>query len=192
MRNYSHLVIEGVWLTLSKAQKREIAASLLLQPDVAVVAESGQKHLIFRARPGWWLFEETQIAPDPSGLTALLRKIEALYGAFSKAEIETGRYRQHRVMAYGLDKWCAHEDSIRAARGTPLFRLALFLAQRGETDDGVAPATGGAADANLGGHRQRIQESLPGDHLAAVRGSDTQCGVYVQSDEVRQLTLFEA
>ena len=71
MRNYSHVVADGRWIPLTKGQKREMAELLLSPhglPELAVISESGQKHLIFKARvnapgqpAGWVLFEETAI-----------------------------------------------------------------------------------------------------------------------------------
>lgn len=52
MRNYSHFVVNGRWHPLSKAAKPLMWQLLTQFPEVAVIAVSGQKHLIFRARPG--------------------------------------------------------------------------------------------------------------------------------------------
>ena len=119
---------------------------LAASPSVAVIAESGQKHTIFRARVGWWQFEEHTLRPFAPELERLLGLVEQLYaGGFSKADIETGRYPQHRVVAFGVRQWHELEAGIRPERGTPRLQLALFLAQKENDDDGRYQPSGGAA-----------------------------------------------
>lgn len=136
MRNYSHVVRpDGTWCAYMKNQKRELAAELLASPLAAVVSLAGQKHLILRARMGWWQVEETTLRPEPESLGSLLPRVEALYSAgATKAEIETGRYRQSTLLTLGLDFWREHENNCAPFRGTGIFSLAVWLAQK-ETDD---------------------------------------------------------
>ena len=142
MRNYSHFVIGGQWLPLSKGDKAQMREILLAPPEdewLGVVAESGQKHLIFRAPVALGAsrcaiqFEEQQLAYAPRDLARELEVIETLYQAgFSKAEIETGDYNQARMLKAGLRVWRAAERQAQPWRGSVLFRLALFLAQKRE------------------------------------------------------------
>jgi hypothetical protein len=134
-RNYSHFVVRGVWVPLSKGDKAQMRGLLLSTPDVALIAVSGQKHLFFRSAPGWWQIEEQFARPFPEQLTATLALIEPLYqGGITKAEIESGRYEPRRVLAYGLDVWHYAEQQIMPLRGTLRLQLALFLAQKGDPD----------------------------------------------------------
>src|SRR5690606_1105718 len=55
--NWSHFVLRGEYIVLSKGEKDRITEILLSDPEVAVIAVSGQKHLAFRARPRVWQFE---------------------------------------------------------------------------------------------------------------------------------------
>lgn len=133
MRNYSHFVCAGVWHPLSKGVKGEMRRLLMDNPAVAVIADSGQKHLLPWARVGWWTFELEIIRPFPALLTEILSVIEPLYqGGITKAEIETGRYSHRGMMAVGLGDWRKAEDRIRQWRGGLPLQLALFLAQREE------------------------------------------------------------
>jgi len=135
MRNYSHFVVGGKWIPLSKGDKSRMAELLMRGPELAVIALSGQKHLIFRAQPGWWQVEEQSALPFPDKLQDLLVIIEGLYvGGFSKTEIETGGYKQHWVRKFGLSDWWTLESQIKPERGTLPFQLALFLAQKGRGD----------------------------------------------------------
>lgn len=66
-RNYSYFVLKGQLYVLSKGQKSQIRDVLLQSPEVAIIAVSGQKHIAFRARPGWWQIEEIGVLPFPQG-----------------------------------------------------------------------------------------------------------------------------
>jgi hypothetical protein len=144
MRNYSHFVVGGEWTPLSKGDKRRMRELLFADPDVAVIAVSGQKHIIFRARPGWWQIEEQSRRPFPRELAAVLDPVETLYAGFAKAEIETGRYSQARILKFGFPRWRELDAAIKPLRGTPALELALFLAQR-EEDESEQPGDSGQA-----------------------------------------------
>ena len=136
MRNYSHCVLCGEWIPLSKGNKSRMADLLMQRPELVIIALSGQKHLIFRAQPGWWQIEEQSVLPFPGKLQGLLEIIESLYIGFSKTEIEAGNYKQHRIRKFGLPQWWALESQVKPERGGLPFQLALFLAQKkkGEGD----------------------------------------------------------
>lgn len=163
MRNYSHFVVGDEWLPLSKANKARMA-HILLYDDwrVAVIAQSGQKHLVFRARPKVAQFEEQQM-PDLRGLGNLLATVEMLYSCFSKVEIETGNYAQYRVMRFDPLRWWELESVLKSQRQTTLFELALFLAQRKEDDDGRIErvAQSGSSDAGGGMEGYPVQLQIP-------------------------------
>ncbi len=192
MRNYSHFVVGGEWRPISKGDKRGMAAILLHQsPEVAVIALSGQKHLIFRALPGWWQIEEQAARPFPVQLAGALSVVEALYnGGFAKEEIETGRYSQTRILAFGLAEWRQRDALVRTLRGSLTLSLALFLAQK-EADSGSLRAGDGPADTDLAGHPGGVQKPLPGQNLAAVRGQHQERRVHGDAQPVRQQSLFE-
>lgn len=140
MRNYSHFILGGRWIPVSKADKSRMAELLLDGTETAAVAIGGQKHILFRCPSGWWQVEELTVRPDVALLQSLLGDIERLYTTFSKAEIETGRYAQHRIRAFGLEVWQVIESRLRWQRETPMFELALFLAQKKEGTVGQADA----------------------------------------------------
>lgn len=135
MRNYSHFVVDGEWQPLSKGDKRRMADLLMQEPTVVVIADSGQKHIIFRARCGWWQFEEQKLTPCPALLGELLSVIEPIYQAgASKAEIESGVYSVKSIQKIGKDTYRTAEKYLRVRRGGLPFQLAIFLAQK-ENDD---------------------------------------------------------
>jgi hypothetical protein len=134
MRTWSHFVLRGEWFPLSKGDKRRMRELLSQSPEVAVIAESGQKHLCFRARVGWWQFEEQSLLPCWDKVDSLLPAIEELLTLFSKAEIESGNYLQYRIIKFGVEHWRELSDPLRDVRLAPHFQLALFLAQKPEEE----------------------------------------------------------
>jgi hypothetical protein len=134
MRTYSHFVVDGKWHVATKGQKPLIRELLFSNPDVVVISVTGQKHFLFRSRVGWWQFEEQSLRPCPELLKEILETVEVLYRGFSKEEISTGNYAQHRIVEYGLSDWWQYEQVIRTHRGSLPFEMACYLAQK-ETDD---------------------------------------------------------
>jgi hypothetical protein len=179
MRNYSHVVLGGAWRPLSKAQKRETYEALLQNPEVAVIAVSGQKHLCFRAQPGWWQVEEQAMRPDPQRLTEIMAIVQALYDAgFGKGEIESGQYAPYRIMRCGLEIWEPLEEAARPHRGSALFELAVYLVQKneggsdgGDTGDDAARTRGRSGLRHLAGDRRGLQTELCQGDLGAVPGA---------------------
>lgn len=200
MRNYSHFVVAGEWVPLSKGNKARMRALLLSEPfpELAVIAESGQKHLAFRAprnepgrRCGWVQFEEQALFLDPALLTAYLEPIEQLYETFSKTEIATGRYKPYRVHAFGVERWEGLERIVRRYRDSLLFDLALFLAQKGEKNDTGTRKGGAIAMGGLAGDAAGLQEPLQAHNLAAVRERSAGGGLHEPPGQIHQLALPE-
>lgn len=204
MRNYSHFIKSGAWTPLSKGDKARMRELLLDPPfpELAAVADSGQKHIVFRAPrnppgalAGWVQFEEQAVFVEPTELARLLAIVEALYLGFSKAEIGAGSYAQHRIQKFGLAAWHDLESQIRPERGRPLLDLALFLAQKREetsdnANDGRTREGGRPAGRRVARGAGGVQEPVPDEHLDPVRGPDPSGGLHEQSGEVRQLALF--
>lgn len=134
--NWSHFVLGGELVLLSKGEKERMREILILSPEVAVIAVSGQKHLCFRARPHVWQFELTATPADPDRLAAILRVTDDLYSrGASKKEIESGHYDARSIQRMGLSEWRALETELRQHRGTPMLELAVFLTQKQESED---------------------------------------------------------
>lgn len=202
MRNYSHFVVSGEWEPVSKGNKRRMRDILLgaLFPELAVVSDSGQKHIALRAvrndpghSAGWVQFEEHRLWVDPPELARILGAVERLYTVFSKSEIASGQYGANRILKFGIPAWRGLESQIKRDRGSPLFDLAIFLAQKEEDDGPNATGAGGSiAGADLEGDAGGLQEPLPPDDLAAVRGPGPVGGVHEQPGPDGQLSLFAA
>lgn len=200
MRNYSHFIVNGEWTPLSKGNKAQMRELLLddVFPELAAIADSGQKHIVFRAtrnpagsKAGWVQFEEQRLYLIPDDLRGLLALIEELYTEFSKGEIESGDYAGYRILKFGLERWLKLENQIKAVRGKPIFSLALFLAQRSDDGERNQEQGGGLAEGDLARNASGLQEPLPDDNLDTVRESGQKRGVHKQSGEVHQYSLFE-
>jgi CRISPR type IV-associated protein Csf1 len=141
LRNYSILATAGGLRHPGRAEIREILLDPPEPPFVLCIAVSGQKWLHFRAqaaydRDGYPVqFEETPVCVWRKPLADWLEMIELLYGTFSKEEIRTGRYGQNRIKQFGLAEFQIIENLLAPHRGTRLFELAVFVAQKPEDAD---------------------------------------------------------
>lgn len=199
MRNYSHFIINGEWIPLSKGDKSRMSKLLTSNPfpELAAIAESGQKHIVFRAtrnpvgsEAGWVQFEEQSLWVQPGELKILLEIIEELHATFSKTEIQSGNYLPYRVIEFGLQQWQTLEATIKPYRSSLFFNLVVFLAQRKDIEN-ERNSSGPARD-HLAGNRERVQKPVSAHDLGAVREYDPGQRLYQQPGEVRQLSLFEA
>ncbi len=119
-------------------------------PFLAVVATSGQKHLIFRGRIAEnrdafpVQVEERILWLEREEFVACLAAFEQLYNlGFSKDDILTGRYFPARMLAVGTRAWRAAEDALAPFRRWPaLLTLTHFVAQRAEIEE-MTPEKGG-------------------------------------------------
>jgi len=174
MRNYSHFVVGGVWYPLSKCDKGRMKTYLFGTdfPRLVVIAESGQKHILFRAMwnspglcdYGYIQFEEQGAFVNRSNLQAILSSVEKLYIAFSKESILTGRYNTNFIMKHGSDWWWSLEQQIQKYRRTLLLEIAVFLAQKGEDREGES---GGIVADNLARNPIRLQAQIH-EYLGAI------------------------
>lgn len=200
LRNYSHIVQGGVWHCLSKGQKSEMKALLTHPPDGAwlgVIAESGQKHIIFRAPVAYGReqcaiqFEEQRLSYRPIDLIMLLSPVERLLIAgHSKTEIETGDYIFHRLMKTGMAAWQSCESRIQPHRGSLLMALVIFLAQKEETDERHTASSNrhGADTASVDGLGHMGQETP--EILGHLPRGSSGLRLHQQPGGVAQLSLF--
>ncbi len=136
LRNYSILATAQGLRHPSRAEWRDILLNPPEPPFMACLAVSGQKWLHFKARINRnneafvVMLEEQPVAVVPKKLESLLRRIEDLYTVFSKSEIESGHYSPQRIQQFGMEAWLKHETVLERVRGSGIFDVALFVAQR--------------------------------------------------------------
>jgi hypothetical protein len=128
-RNYSHIIAGNIWYPLTKANKREMYQLITSGTcQVVCLSDSGQKHLYFKHRTGFWQLEDQFIVPDIDTLKFLHQRFsELLELGFSQTEIITGNYIGYRVMKAGLQAWKTIEDQIKPHRGTLIFNFTAWI-----------------------------------------------------------------
>lgn len=146
LRNYS---IVATSTSLQHPTRQELRGILLNPPDppfVICIAVSGQKWLHIKAQVAYSRdnypvqMEDTEVLVEPAILAELLDPIEELYtGGFRKTaykdipgEIEEGAYEPWKIQKFGIGRWEELESKIAPWRGTRIFQLALFVAQKKE------------------------------------------------------------
>lgn len=142
IRGYSHIVKNGVWHVFSKSHKSEMRRIICEKTDdewLAVIADSGQKHLVFRsqisiANTALVQFELQKVQFDISELDTLVSEIEtAMQFGISKNAIERGEYVDIKTaFAFGVENIKKLERVVKPKRGTGLLALALWLSQKDE------------------------------------------------------------
>lgn len=136
MRTHSIVASEQGMAYPSRAEMRDILLEPPEPPFVVCVSVSNKKWLHFRAqvaysRDGYPVqMEETRVCVERPILANWLSIIEAMYSVFTKMEILTGNYSQNRIREFGMQRFQEHEAQIAPHRGTRLFDLAIFVAQK--------------------------------------------------------------
>lgn len=127
-RNYSHFVVGNEWFVYTKAQKREMFRLLTeCNPTIAVISDSGQRHLLFRYRYGFWQFEFQYIRPNVQKLRMLVDLAEQLLEmGFTKSEIQSGLYSSTRKLD-SIVEFEKIENLILPFRGSKILDLAIWF-----------------------------------------------------------------
>jgi len=128
-RTYSHLIDdEGKWHCVTKADKRLIYKLIAGGASLVCLTDSGQKHLLFKHRPGMWQLDDLFVFPDIDRFIELHRNMcQLLDLEFSQTEVITGRYLQYRIIKCGIDRWKPIEEILKPYRGTPFFNFTSWL-----------------------------------------------------------------
>jgi len=140
LRNYSILANEGNMLHPSRPEIRELLLNPPDPPFVLCIAASGQKWVHIRSEIAYTRdnfpvqLEETRVNVNVEEFREVLGVIEQLYTEFSKAEIESGEYNPIRINKFGIGRFEDLEEKARGWRGSRLFSLAIFVAQKGDKE----------------------------------------------------------
>lgn len=127
-RTYSHIVKKNEWFCLTKADKRQVFRLIVEGARVICLTQTGQKHILFKHKPGMWQLDELHVKPDIELLRHLHHHMSKLLSfQFSQNEIITGDYRSGRVFKAGLKNWTDHESEIKKYRGKGIFDFTSFM-----------------------------------------------------------------
>ncbi len=138
-RSYSHVFARGLHICPTRAGWRDWLLNPPEPPFVFAIAETGQKHILFRARVAHdrdvfpVQVEEDTVLVDRARFAACLAALEALYDlGFSKDSIVTGRYHPAQLAKVGPAHWRQAEETFAPWRRTApdLVRLAAFCGRR--------------------------------------------------------------
>jgi hypothetical protein len=135
-RSYSHFIVGGRWALFTKANKVEMWNALFdATLEMAVIADSGQKHLVFKHQPGTWQLEELQVYPDPERLRVDHLALQTLLAmGFNQKEAITGTYPAYKLARLdSLTQWLEIDTYLKTRRQSGLFQIAAFLLFPDET-----------------------------------------------------------
>jgi len=139
LRNYSILATEKGLQHPGRNEWRQILFNPPDPPFLAILSVSGQKHLHFKGGiaqdTNYYpiLLEEMSVVIDKKKLSHITWLVEVLYSnGFSKTEIQEGKYKQHRIMEFGISRWEELEDKLKPYRPSGLMEVALYIAQEQE------------------------------------------------------------
>ena len=142
MRTYSHVIKSGIWTPYLKNQKQELFSQIITFPfpELCAIADSGQKHIVFRAarnkqgqKNGFIQFEEQKVFINVDEFLNLYNIVNKLYQVFNLNEIKTGCYLNFKkVKEFGFDDLYKSENKIKKYRSSSLFELTLFFAKKEE------------------------------------------------------------
>ena len=127
-RTYSHIVKDGAWHCYTKAHKKQIYDAIISGAELICLTDSGQKHILFTHRIGFWQLDELFIPTDVVFFKALHNAMTDLMRiGFNQASIITGKYVASYIISNGADVWKEKEDFLRQHRGSPMFDLAAWM-----------------------------------------------------------------
>lgn len=138
-RNYSHAIWTGHHECPNRARWRLLLLDPPAPPFLFVIAESAQKHLLFRASVAYdreafpVQLEEDTLIVHRAAFRACLSAFERLYAlGFSKDSIVSGRYHHGQMLNVGVQVWHAAESDFAPFRRLQPadVRLAAHVAQK--------------------------------------------------------------
>ncbi len=127
-RTYSHIIKNGEWFCLSKAEKRKMFELVAGGAEVVCLADSGQKHIVFKHIQNKWQLENHHVVPDIKLLKLLHSNMLALLAyKFTQKQIIEGQYSDRLIFKIGVENWKKHEDILKQYRGSGIFDFSAFM-----------------------------------------------------------------
>lgn len=131
----SHCFSTVGWMTLNRAQARDVLLNPPNPPFAITLAAVGKKHVIFRAKTNddidnfFVQLDDDTIFINRQEYTKLLAIFEEGYNlGFSKDSMLTGEYNQASILKTGLKEWRKIDDEVKKHRNTGLIKVVHFSA----------------------------------------------------------------
>lgn len=128
-RTYSHIITkDDDWLCLTKADKKRIVGILQDDPKVVCLTDTGQKHLYFKHRDGFWQLDELHILPDLKLFNAIHSfMMQCIEKGYNQNEIKTGDFKYTTIKKIGMSNHIEIKEKLETWRGQPIFDFAAWL-----------------------------------------------------------------
>ncbi len=127
-RTYSHIIHQGKWHLVTKGDKPLIFNLICDGAEVVCLTDTGQKHLFFKHKPGFWQLDDLHIMPDLTLFKKLHSQMVSLMKmGLSQTEIISGSYQSYKLLKIDIKAWKQLEESIKPHRGSSLFSFASWM-----------------------------------------------------------------
>ena len=127
-RTYSHVVLNSNWFCFTKAHKKEIYEAIIKGAEIICLTDSGQKHILFKHKIGFWQLDELFIKPDIDFFLELHSAMTDLMKiGFSQSSIIEGNYNSNFIQKNGFEIWRDKEIYLKKHRGSGMFDFASWM-----------------------------------------------------------------
>ncbi len=134
-RTYSHVVLNEQWFCFTKAHKKEIFEAIKKGAEIVCLTDSGQKHVLFKHKIGFWQLDELFVKPDLEFFLSLHSAMTDLMKiGFNQSSIIEGNYNPNFIQKNGFEIWREKETYLKQHRGSGMFGFASWMLFLDESD----------------------------------------------------------
>lgn len=131
-RTYSHIIDkEGNWHCYTKANKEQIYLAILDEAQLICLTDSGQRHLLFKHKIGFWQLDDLHVQPDIETFkkihSTLSKQLEL---GLNQTQAISGDYPVYILAKFTKDQiaiWKENEDVLKKYRGQEIFDFTAWL-----------------------------------------------------------------
>lgn len=131
-RTYSHIIdVNDNWHCVTKAHKEQIYNYILEGAKLVSLTDSGQKHLLFKHKIGFWQLDDLNITPDIETFKLIHETLtkQLNFGLNQTAAI-TGDYPVYTLAKLTKEQriaWNENEQFLKKYRGKGIFDFTAWL-----------------------------------------------------------------
>lgn len=127
-RTYSHILHDSVHYCVTKADKRAIYNYIISGAELVCLTDSGQKHVLFKHRLGFWQLDDMHIQPNIELFQHIHSTMtELLNIGFTQTSILQADYNPNFIAKNGFETWRKNEQILKEFRGTGMFDFAGWM-----------------------------------------------------------------